>query len=68
MRDYLEVYFLIAVINIRWWYFHISPRYIKFYMDSECTEAHFQHTKTGQLHSQVVINFNEDSRFYKGGD
>lgn len=41
---------IMTIVNIRWFYFHISPMYVKFYMDSERTEAHFQHIKTGQLH------------------
>ena len=63
MRDYIEVIFLILYLKIRWAYFHVSPRYIKFYMTD--TEAHFQNAKTGAIHSQVIIQFNEDSPFYK---
>jgi hypothetical protein len=42
------------LVKMRWWYFHINPSYIKFYMDSESKEAHFQNIKTGQIHSNFV--------------
>ena len=42
------------IVKLRWFYFHVNPNYIKFYMNSESDEAHFQHRKTGQLHSNLV--------------
>jgi hypothetical protein len=51
----VNIFLLKAFIKIRWWYFHISPNYIKFYMSSESDEAHFQHRKTGQIHSNYCI-------------
>lgn len=65
MRDYIEVYLLISALKIRWWYFHLMPRYVKFYMSNESEECHFQNVKTGTIHSQVIIEFKEDSPFYK---
>ena len=50
MRKFL----IMTLVNIRWAYFHVNPNYIKFYMSSESNEAHFQHRKTGQLHSNLV--------------
>jgi len=66
MRDYIEVTLLIAFLKLRWWYFHLMPRYVKFYMDDTYKECHFQNVKTGAVHSQIIIEFNEDSPFYKG--
>ena len=48
------------LIRLRWIYFHLHPFYFKFYMDSEHTEAHFQHIKTGAIHSQLIINPNQE--------
>lgn len=45
---------IMSVVKLRWAYFHVSPRYVKFYMDSGHTEAHFQHVKTGAIHSNLV--------------
>ena len=42
------------LVNLRWAYFHISPSYIKFYMDAERKEAHFQHVRTGQIYCNFV--------------
>jgi len=66
MRDYLEVILLIVALKIRWAYFHVCPWYIKFYMDSTESECHFQNMKTNTIHSQLIIEFHEDSPFYKG--
>jgi len=66
MRDYLEVYLLRIVLKLRWWYFHLCPWYCKFSVEGN--EYHFQNTRTGVIHSQIIINFNEDSPFYKGDE
>jgi len=44
-------FIVMAIIKLRWIYFHINPMYVKFYVDSSRSEAHFQHRLTGQLHS-----------------
>ena len=51
---------IMTLVHLRWGYFHIHPSYIKFYMSSESDEAHFQHRKTGVIHSNFVWS-NEDS-------
>ena len=51
----MRIFLLNVYVKIRWWYFHINPNYIKFYMSSESDEAHFQHRKTGLLHSNYVV-------------
>jgi len=50
MRKAIIMFF----VNLRWAYFHVHPSYVKFWMDSEHTEAHFQHVKRGTLHSNLV--------------
>jgi len=45
---------IMALVRLRWAYFHMHPWYFKFYMDSDGKEAHFQHAKTGQIHSNLV--------------
>jgi len=55
----MQILLIKIYIKVRWWYFHISPMYIKFYMSSESDEAHFQHRKTGQLHSNLILTINE---------
>jgi hypothetical protein len=45
---------VMSLVNLRWAYFHINPNYMKFYMDSERKEAHFQHRKTGAIHSNLI--------------
>lgn len=65
MRSHIEVILLIIAIKIRWAYFHVCPWYFKFYMDSGKTEAHFQNMRKNTLHSQLIIEFNEDSPWYK---
>lgn len=60
MRDAIQIFILKVLINLRWAYFHIHPSYIKFYVDENKTEAHFQHRKYGTLHSYFVIV--EDSK------
>jgi len=65
MRDYVEVIILICFLKLRWFYFHVCPWYYKFYMDATRTEAHFQNMRSNTLHSQIIIEFNEDSPFYK---
>jgi len=52
----IRLYILRFILSVRWAYFHISPSYIKFYMDSERTEAHFQHKKYGTLHSNYKVD------------
>lgn len=52
--DWVVVYTLYVFLRIRWIYFHIHPNYIKFYMDEK--EAHFQNTKTGEVHSNITIH------------
>jgi hypothetical protein len=42
-----------GALKIRWGYFHINPRYAKFYMDKE---PHFQNLKTGEVVSDYKIN------------
>lgn len=42
------------LVKLRWMYFHVNPRYIKFYMGGGSDEAHFQHVKTGEIHSNFV--------------
>lgn len=42
---------IMTLVHLRWAYFHIHPNYTKFYMDAGKTEAHFQHKKTGHIHS-----------------
>lgn len=37
------------LLKARWLYFHLNPRYAKFYVTED--EAHFQHTPTGTIHS-----------------
>lgn len=64
MKDYIEVIMLICFLKLRWAYFHVHPSYYKFSIEG--TEFHFQNVKTGTLHSQITIEFNEDSPFYKG--
>lgn len=51
----MRIFLLKAYIKLRWWYFHINPRYFKFYMSKESDECHFQHLKTGQIHSNYVV-------------
>tara|TARA_Y100001963_G_C6688228_1_gene403302 strand:- start:596 stop:799 length:204 start_codon:yes stop_codon:yes gene_type:complete len=63
MRDFIEVIILICYIKLRWWYFHLHPWYCKFSIEGD--EYYFQNTKTGVIHSQIMIKFNEDSLFYK---
>ena len=63
MRDYIEVIVLICVLKLRWWYFHLCPWYYKFSMEG--TEFHFQNMRTNTIHSKIIIEFNEDSPFYK---
>lgn len=50
MRKSIIMFF----VKIRWLYFHVSPSYVKFYMDSSKTEAHFQHVKIGSIHSNFI--------------
>ena len=50
----MKKFLIMTLINLRWAYFHINPMYVKFYVDSERKETHFQHRKTGQLHSNFV--------------
>lgn len=45
---------IMLCVKLRWAYFHLNPYYLKFYMDEGRTEAHFQHIKTGVLHSNLV--------------
>ncbi len=51
----MSTFLLKMVLKIRWWYFHINPNFIKFYMDSSRSEAHFQHIKTGELHCNYAV-------------
>lgn len=46
-------FLIMAMVHIRWAYFHVNPMYVKFYMDSEHTESHFQHRTRGSLHSNM---------------
>ena len=41
-------------VKLRWVYFHLNPMYVKFYVTAESDEAHFQHRKTGAIHSNLV--------------
>jgi hypothetical protein len=54
MRKFL----IMSIVKLRWLYFHINPMYIKFYMDIDHNEAHFQHKKTGQLYFVDTISSN----------
>ena len=45
---------IMLLVKLRWAYFHIHPHYVKFWMDSERTEAHFQNVKDGSIHSNYV--------------
>lgn len=47
---------LAFLLRIRWAYFHVNPNYIKFYMTED--EAHFQHSKTGLIHSDFKLKPN----------
>lgn len=40
-----------AIVKLRWMYFHVNPMYVKFYADSERTQVHFQHKRTGRIYS-----------------
>lgn len=55
MMEKMKRILIIGLINLRWAYFHVSPRYIKFYMGGGSDEAHFQHIKTGAIHSNLVF-------------
>ena len=44
-------FIITIIVKLRWLYFHLNPAYVKFYIDAERTEAHFQHRKDGSLHS-----------------
>jgi hypothetical protein len=59
MRDHIEIIILIIFIKLRWIYFHIHPSYYKFKMSE--TECHFQNLKTNTIHSQIKIQFKENS-------
>jgi len=63
MRDYIEVIILLCALKLRWWYFHLCPWYVKFSIEG--TEFHFQNLRDNTIHSQVTIEFHEDSPFYK---
>lgn len=45
---------IMFLVKLRWAYFHVHPNYIKFYMGGGSDEAHFQHRKTGAIHSNLV--------------
>ena len=40
-----------VILRLRWGYFHVNPRYIKFNIDGEC---HFQDMKTNTILSDYV--------------
>ena len=44
-----------CITRLRWFWFHLHPDYIKFYMDAN--EAHFQNIRTGNIHSDCKVNF-----------
>lgn len=44
------------LLRLRWAYFHIHPGYVKFYMDREHKEAHFQHLRTNSIHSDFSFS------------
>ena len=41
-------------VKLRWLYFHISPRYVKFGMGGGSNEYHFQNMKKNTIHSNFV--------------
>ena len=43
---------ILAVLKLRWAYFHANPNYIKFSIDSK-SESYFQH-KSGSLHCNLT--------------
>jgi hypothetical protein len=57
---------IMFVVKLRWLYFHLHPHYQKFYMDSGKTEAHFWHSKTNTIHSNLVWVDSEPAG--KGGE
>lgn len=52
----MRKFIIMTLVKLRWIYFHIHPSYVKFYVDSACTEAHFQNIKTGVIHSNYTWN------------
>ena len=42
------------LIKLRWIYFHINPRYIKFCVTHESREYYFYNTKYNSIHYQYV--------------
>jgi hypothetical protein len=55
----MQLFLLKILINIRWQYFHLHPHYLKFSMSSNSNECHFQHAKTGGIHSNIIIADNK---------
>ena len=51
MKTIIMKFIITIIVKLRWLYFHLNPAYVKFYIDAERTEAHFQHRKDGSLHS-----------------
>lgn len=45
---------IMFLVRLRWWYFHVHPRYAKFTMDPEGKEAHFQDLRDGSIHSNLI--------------
>ena len=45
---------IMFLVKLRWLYFHVNPRYMKFGMGGGSNEYHFQHVKNGSVHSNFV--------------
>lgn len=48
MIDKIVKLLIVSALKVRWSWFHVSPRYIKFKM-SEDSETYFQDMKTGDI-------------------
>ena len=47
---WLKKALIMTLVKLRWIYFHVSPRYIKFCVSHDDGESYFQHIKTGEIH------------------
>jgi hypothetical protein len=48
MKKLLKMY-VVTILKIRWWWFHVSPSYVKFTISADSSEEYFQNVVTGEI-------------------
>lgn len=57
IKEWIYIVLITILLKVRWAWFHINPRYIKFYVTDD--EAHFQDQQTGMIFCNYTIGKKE---------